>query len=127
MTGKLKALLAGGQIAHRTDARYSPLGKQANKKDIETKYLLNSSVYVPALIPAEKANTVILVLGANVMVEYSLEEAKKLLNKNLELGTKNLAQLEVDNDFVNDQIVTTEVNMARIHNWAIQQKEKLKN
>lgn len=87
---------------------------------------MNSSVYVPALIPVEKADTVILVLGANVMVEYSLDEAKKLLNKNLELGTKNLAQLEVDNDFVNDQIVTTEVNMARIHNWAIERKEKLK-
>ena len=101
--------------------------KQETKNDIETKYLLNSSVYVPALIPAEKADTVILVLGANVMVEYSLEEAKKLLNKNLEQGIKNLAQLEVDNDFVNDQIVTTEVNMARIHNWAIERKEKLKN
>lgn len=68
----------------------------------------------------------ILCLGANVMVEYSLDEAKTLLNKNLELGTKNLERFESDNDFVNDQIVTTEVNMARIHNWSIENKQKLK-
>ena len=80
---------------------------------------------MPAIIPASKSDTVILCLGANVMVEYSLDEATKLLSKNLELGTKNLDQINDDIDFVNDQVVTTEVNMARIHNWQIERKQKL--
>lgn len=100
--------------------------KQETNKDIETKYMLKDSVYVPAIIPAEKTETVILCLGANVMVEYSIDEARKLLTKNLELGTKNLDQINEDIDFVNDQIVTTEVNMARVHNYRIEQEKKAK-
>ena len=60
------------------------------------------------------------------MVEYSIEEAKKLLTKNLELGTKNLEQINEDIDFVNDQVVTTEVNMARTHNWKIEKEKNAK-
>ncbi len=67
--------------------------KQETNKDIETKYMLKDSVYVPAIIPAEKTETVILCLGANVMVEYSIDEARKLLTKNLFLSLEEIGTL----------------------------------
>ena len=37
---------------------------------------------------------------ANVMLEYSLEDAKALLEKNHETATKSLAQVHYDLDFL---------------------------
>lgn len=57
------------------------------------------------------------------MLEYPIEEAKSLLEKNLETAQKNLNLLENDLDFVKDQITTTEVNIARIYNWNVRQRQ----
>ena len=65
-------------------------------------------------------------LGANVMLEYSLEEAEELLTKNLELATQKMSQVEPDLDFLREQITTTEVNMARVVNWDVQQRQAAK-
>lgn len=47
------------------------------------------------------------------MLEYDIDEAQALLEKNLSTATKNLDSLEEDLDFWGDHFTTTEVIMAR--------------
>jgi hypothetical protein len=59
---------------------------------------------------------------ANVMVEYTFEEAIALLTKNVDNCRANLRTIEKDLDFIKDQITTTEVNIARIFNFDVKQR-----
>lgn len=56
------------------------------------------------------------------MLEYSIQEAEELLNKNLAQAERSLKQIELDMDFLKDQITTTEVNMARVYNWDVRKR-----
>lgn len=60
---------------------------------------------------------------ANVMLEYSIDEAEALLKKNLEDSRHALLQLETDLDFLKDQITTTEVNIARVYNYDVRARK----
>lgn len=48
---------------------------------------------------------------ANVMLEYDIDEAQALLEKNLSTASRNLETLEDDLDFLRDQFTTTEVSI----------------
>lgn len=50
-------------------------------------------------------------LKANVMLEYDIDEAQALLEKNLSTASRNLETLEDDLDFLRDQFTTTEVSI----------------
>ncbi|KAK8385956.1 hypothetical protein O3P69_010598 [Scylla paramamosain] len=91
---------------------------------IETRFLLSDQVYMQANIPP--TDRVCLWLGANVMLEYGLEDAEGLLSKNLGNATKNLTQVEHDLDFLRNQCTTTEVTMARIYNWDVKRRRAQK-
>lgn len=52
-------------------------------------FLLTDTVYAKGKIPKD-VRTVNLWLGANVMVEFTFDEAKNLLKKNLENAQGNL-------------------------------------
>ncbi|CAF1403896.1 unnamed protein product, partial [Adineta steineri] len=65
-------------------------------------------------------------LGANVMLEYPIDEADVLLNGNQKTAQTTLTKVDEDLDFLRDQITTTEVNMARLHNWAVKLKQQNK-
>ena len=45
------------------------------------------------------------------MLEYSIDEAEKLLKKNQEAASTNLKQVEADMDFLREQITTMEVSI----------------
>lgn len=45
------------------------------------------------------------------MLEYDIEEAEKLLSKNLEFARDTLQGVEADLCFLKDQYVTTEVSI----------------
>lgn len=101
--------------------------KRDSSEEMVTNYLLSDHVFNDAKVaPTDK---ICLWLGANVMLEYSLDEADELLSKNLDTASKNLAQIDVDLDYLRDQITTTEVNMARVYNWDVKrrQMEKLQS
>lgn len=87
------------------------------KEELNTHFLMSSQLYSKARIPP--TDTVCLWLGANVMLEYPLEEAKTLLAKNLSTSLSNLKQIEKDLEFLRDQITTSEVNLARVYNWNV--------
>uniref|UniRef100_A0A8C5S6P4 Prefoldin subunit 3 n=1 Tax=Laticauda laticaudata TaxID=8630 RepID=A0A8C5S6P4_LATLA len=76
---------------------------------METRFLLADNVYCKASVPP--TDKVCLWLGANVMLEYDIDEAQALLEKNLSTATKNLESLEEDLDFLRDQFTTTEVSI----------------
>lgn len=48
------------------------------------------------------------------MLEYDIDEAQALLEKNLLTATKNLDSLEEDLDFLRDQFTTTEVSILSL-------------
>merc|ERR1712216_158111 len=92
--------------------------RESEKPALETNFLLSDNIWAKATIP-NKDGKVGLWLGANVMVEYNLEDATKLLTSNLEQAELKLEETEGDIDFLKDQITTTEVNMARIYNQGV--------
>ncbi len=58
------------------------------------------------------------------MVEYTHDDAIKLLGRNLISAEEKLQETEDDIDFLKDQITTTEVNMARVYNQGVANKQK---
>lgn len=87
------------------------------KEELNTHFLMSSQLYSKARIPP--TDHVGLWLGANVMLEYPLDEAKALLSKNQSTSLSNLKQIDEDLEFLRDQITTSEVNLARIYNWNV--------
>merc|ERR1711915_1116526 len=98
--------------------------KKGTEEQMETQFLLSDQVYAKAVIPP--TDKVCLWLGANVMLEYSLEDAEELLTKNCESAEKNLAQIAFDLDYLRDQMTITEVTMARLYNWDVKRRKDKK-
>jgi len=98
--------------------------KKDSPEALRTQFMLSDQVFVNAKVPA--TDKVCLWLGANVMLEYNIEEADELLKNNLEAAESNLTSLNDDLCYLRDQITTTEVSMARIYNWDVKRRQKLK-
>merc|ERR1712025_1415279 len=98
--------------------------KKASDESMDTQFLLSDQVYAEATIPP--TDKVCLWLGANVMLEYSLDDAEELLKKNCESAEKNLGQIAFDLDYLRDQMTITEVTMARLYNWDVKRKKEKK-
>ncbi|XP_058083286.1 prefoldin subunit 3 [Magnolia sinica] len=81
---------------------------------------VSEGIYSRARI--EDAESVCLWLGANVMLEYSCDEANALLRKNLENAKASLEVLVADLQFLRDQVTTTQVTLARVYNWDVHQR-----
>ena len=90
----------------------------SDNKEMSTNFLLSDNIWAKAKVP-NNTGKVALWLGANVMVEYTQEEALKLLGKNLMNAEAKIKETEDDIDFLKDQITTTEVNLARIYNQGV--------
>nr|XP_025871907.1 prefoldin subunit 3-like [Vulpes vulpes] len=84
--------------------------KKESTGSLETRFLLADNLYCKASAPP--TDKVCLWLGADVMLEYDIDEAQALLEKNLSTATKNLDSLEEDLDFLRDQFTTTEPTPA---------------
>ena len=87
-------------------------------KTVETNFLVSDNIWAKAKIPNDTGK-VGLWLGANVMVEYTYDDAVKLLCKNLAQAEEKLAETDGDIDYLKDQITTSEVNIARVYNQGL--------
>lgn len=101
--------------------------KKENEDDeddntIETNYELDSTLYTKATIDTKNLNSVYLWLGAEVMLEYPLDEAVELLNSRLESHKNQLKMVEEDLEFLRESITTMEVNTSRLYNWDVQRR-----
>ncbi|XP_010259239.1 PREDICTED: probable prefoldin subunit 3 isoform X1 [Nelumbo nucifera] len=81
---------------------------------------VSEGIYSRARI--EDTDSVCLWLGANVMLEYSCDEATNLLQKNLENAKASLEVLVDDLHFLRDQVTVTQVTIARVYNWDVHQR-----
>jgi prefoldin subunit 5 len=85
--------------------------------DTVTQFEVSDLLYARAKIT--RRDKVHLWLGANVMLEYDLEEAIQLLETNLKAAETSLKQTGNDLDAIRDGITTLEVNMARVYNYDV--------
>ena len=70
-------------------------------KSVETNFLVSDNIWAKAKIPNDTGK-VGLWLGANVMVEYTYDDAVKLLCKNLAQAEEKLAETDGDIDYLKD-------------------------
>lgn len=91
-------------------------------EDFQSHYSLSEMIYGRAKVTPE--GTVCLWLGANVMVEYPYEEALSILELSLDNAKKRLAICDEDLDMLRDQIITVEVNMARVFNYDVKKRRE---
>ncbi|RHZ75955.1 hypothetical protein Glove_208g73 [Diversispora epigaea] len=96
------------------------ISNQESNKPIETIFELNDTLWAAA--KAKSTKTIYLWLGANVMLEYTLQEAKELLENKLSSAQNSLNNVVEDLEFLREQITTMEVNTARVYNWDVKQR-----
>jgi len=95
--------------------------KAERSGEFETYYHLADSIYAKAVVPP--VDSVCLWLGANVLMEYPLNEAETLLEKNLASAEEGIESLRRDCTFLRQQITTSEVSIARVHNYNVKQRK----
>ena len=93
---------------------------------IETTFELQDTLYATARLRPRSIAEVYLWLGANVMVAYPLDEAEALLAAKLAKARESLRAAEDDLEFLRVQITTLEVALARVHNWDVGEKRRLR-
>lgn len=92
--------------------------------ELSTMYPLTENCHAEATIePGEK---VFVWLGANVMVEYTVEDAIALLNKGKTDAESSLVAVERDIRSLRDCITTSEVRIATIHNRIVVMRQAAK-
>lgn len=94
--------------------------------DMETTFPLADTLYAKAVVRPKELDEVYLWLGANVMVAYPLAEAEEMLAGKLEKARESLRAAEEDLEFLRVQITTLEVATARVYNWDIMEKRRLR-
>ncbi len=65
-------------------------------------------------------------LGANVMLEYTLEEAEAFLTKTEADARESLDQCIQDLRYLDDQRNTLEVNINRMHNHSLNKRRRIR-
>lgn len=112
------------EIKTALDAVLALIDKKDSDDVIYTDFEMADNIYAKAAL--QHVDTVNIWLGANVMVEYPLEEAKQLLQQNLEVCQQGLKDVEKDMHSVKDSITITEVSIARVFNWDVEKRRKQK-
>mmetsp|Transcript_31787 Transcript_31787/g.38413 ORF Transcript_31787/g.38413 Transcript_31787/m.38413 type:complete len:185 (-) Transcript_31787:406-960(-) len=98
------------------------LSKSDSGEEVQIQYELTDNIYARAKV--EGAKTVNLWLGANVMLEYPLDEAKALLEQNYNNAKTALENSIKDMYYLRDQITTTEVSIARTYNFDVKRRRE---
>ena len=84
-------------------------------------FSLADNLYAKAhILPEDK---VCLWLGANVMLEYTYDEAEELLSNNLANADTKLIEIQEDLDFLRNNVITSEVNIARTYNYDVRKRK----
>ena len=95
--------------------------KQEANETLFTRYSLADAVFAKAELDTS-AGVVNLWLGANVMLEYTYQEAIELLESKEAIAKKEFLEVGKDLAFTRNQIITAEVCISRIYNWDVRRK-----
>ena len=85
-------------------------------KEFPMFYQLGDLVYAKAKVT--KLDSINLWLGGDVMAEYKLDEAEKLLRKNIDEIKAKIDEVDGNLHFLQEQMETAQCNMTRIQNYA---------
>lgn len=102
------------------------LQKESGEETLETNYELDSTLYTKAEVDVKNSESAYLWLGADVMLEYPLDEAVDLLKVRLSNNIEQLKTVNEDLDFLRQNITTMEVNTARLYNWDVERMKSMK-
>ena len=91
--------------------------KKEKGKQMNVDYMVSNNLWAKAEVNVP--DSVFLWLGANVMCEYKMDEAKVLLNQNLQNAKEQIKKNNADLEFIKDQTTIGEVNHARIYNETV--------
>ncbi|VDO05332.1 unnamed protein product [Rodentolepis nana] len=94
---------------------------EKNNENFDVTFEVFDQLYAKAHI--EKADRIGLWLGANVMLEYDLAEAKEMLLQNLAAAETSMADVEETLAFLKEQTTTVEVSLARLHNLNVKRTQ----
>ena len=97
------------------------LEKNKKGKQVNVDYMVSNNLWAKAEVNVP--DSVFLWLGANVMCEYKIEEAKTLLNQNLQNAKEQVKRNNEDLEFIKDQMTISEVNHARIYNETVRRTQ----
>ena len=97
------------------------LEKKEKDKTINVDYMVSNNLWAKAEVNIP--DSVFLWLGANVMCEYKMDEAKALLNQNLKNAKTQIKNNNTDLEFIKDQMTVCEVNLARIYNETVRRNQ----
>jgi|TARA_B110000003_G_C16355190_1_gene420381 prefoldin subunit 5 len=86
------------------------------------KYQLTEATFAEATV--ETPESAYLWLGANVMLEYTLDEAKELLETNVTACESGLEANARDLAVLKDNATIMEVNMARVYNFDVKRQRE---
>ena len=97
------------------------LEKKEKDKTINVDYMVSNNLWAKAEVNIP--DSVFLWLGANVMCEYKMDEAKALLNQNLQNAKTQIKKNNTDLEFIKDQMSVCEVNLAIIYNETVRRNQ----
>lgn len=97
------------------------LEKKQKGSTVNVDYMISNNLWGKAELTV--TDSVYVWLGADVMCEYSLNEAKDMLNKNLSNANSIIKNDMEDLRFITDQITICEVNLARVYNEDVKRKQ----
>lgn len=98
--------------------------KEGDDGEVAVDFELSDNVFAKASFAS--IHTVNLWLGAGVMVEYPLHEAKVVLEGSLGNCKANLETIKQDLEKIKDYITITEVSIARIYNHDVERRRSQK-
>ena len=97
------------------------LEKKEKDKKLNVDYMVSNNLWAKAEVNVP--DSVFLWLGANVMCEYKMDEAKTLLNQNLQNAKEQIKKNNSDLEFIKDQMTIGEVNYARVYNETVRRNQ----
>ena len=97
------------------------LEKKDKEKPVNVDYMVSNNLWAKAEVKVP--DSVFLWLGANVMCEYKMDEAKALLNQNLLNAKNQIKKNNTDLEFIKDQMTVCEVNIARVYNETVRRNQ----
>ncbi|CAL5219403.1 g1228 [Coccomyxa viridis] len=111
------------EIAKALSAVELLIQKQEADEEVTLDFSLSEQVYAKAKV--KDVTSVGLWLGADVMLDYPLEDAKQLLSTNLENAKRNLENNTRELEVLKDFTTITEVSIARVYNHDLMRKKGL--
>jgi prefoldin subunit 5 len=110
-------------LQNELNSSYYAVEQLSKPNELGYDFELGDTLYAKATIP-DGVRTVGLWLGAGIMVEYSLAEAKEFLNTKRDERKEEIRKTTHDLDYIRKQITTMEVVVARLFNYIIDRQKQ---